>query len=269
MQPTKNSIFGCGWLGLPLAEALLKKHFIVRGSTTTQNKLPILRQAGIDPFLISLTANNISGNVTQFLQGSTILIINIPPKLRNTVEENFISKIQILIPFIENSTVEFVLFVSSTSVYADDNSNVTEETVPNPDNEGGRQLLIAEELLRNNPNFKTTILRFAGLMGGERHPVRYLSGKEDLLNRNAPINLIHRDDCISIILKIIEMAKWDETFNASAPFHPSRKKYYTEKALKLNIAVPSFRNHNDSFGKVIDSSKLIRDLNYDFLYPRL
>jgi 3-hydroxyisobutyrate dehydrogenase-like beta-hydroxyacid dehydrogenase len=31
---TKISILGCGWLGFPLAKALLKDGFTVKGSTT-------------------------------------------------------------------------------------------------------------------------------------------------------------------------------------------------------------------------------------------
>jgi nucleoside-diphosphate-sugar epimerase len=40
-----------------------------------------------------------------------------------------------LLPFIEKSTVENVIFISSTSVYGDENDQVTEETTLNPDSE--------------------------------------------------------------------------------------------------------------------------------------
>jgi nucleoside-diphosphate-sugar epimerase len=55
-------------------------------------------------------------------------------------------------------------FISSTSVYGDCNDNVTEETDLKPESEGGRQLVIVEKLLRMNSRFKTTVLRFGGLM---------------------------------------------------------------------------------------------------------
>ena len=51
---TKISILGCGWLGLPLAKALLKKKFHVNGSTTTVEKLDVLKDEGINPFLIDI-----------------------------------------------------------------------------------------------------------------------------------------------------------------------------------------------------------------------
>ena len=123
------SLLGCGWLGFPLAKSLLGKGFIVKGSTTSIEKISVLKAAGISPFLISLGGNEMASEMDSFLQNSEILIIAIPPKLRSEASENFVSKIQSLLPFIENSSVKKVLFVSSTSVYADDNSTITEGDV--------------------------------------------------------------------------------------------------------------------------------------------
>jgi nucleoside-diphosphate-sugar epimerase len=91
-----------------------------------------------------------------------------------------------------------VLFISSTSVYNDVDAFVTEETIARPATESGKQLLETEQLLQSNINFKTTILRFGGLIGEDRHPVKFLAGRENLENPNAPINLIHQEDCIGI-----------------------------------------------------------------------
>jgi UDP-glucose 4-epimerase len=79
----------------------------------------------------------------------------ISPKLRGINKENFVSKIEILIPFIENRPLK-TSFISSTSVYGDDNDQVTEETVLNPDSEGGKQLAIVEGLLQGNSVLNNT-----------------------------------------------------------------------------------------------------------------
>ncbi len=266
---TKISILGCGWLGLPLAKAVLKKEFSVKGSTTSTEKLAVLENAGIQPFLIALSENKTTGNLTDFLENSEILIIDVPPKLRGSGTENFVSKIRNIIPFIEKSSVENVLFISSTSVYNDDDAFVTEETIAKPDTEGGKQLLETEQLLQSNINFKTTILRFGGLIGEDRHPIKSLAGRENLDNPDAPINLIHQEDCVGIILKIIENDVWNETFNAAAPSHPSREMYYTQKAVDLNLALPKFNHKNPSIGKTILSTKIETVLNYTFTKPNL
>ena len=261
---TKISILGCGWLGLPLAKALLENGFSVNGSTTSQKKLSILENLGIQPYLIALSEDKTVGNLNDFLENSKILIIDVPPKLRGTEKENFVSKIKNVIPFIEKSTVENLLFISSTSVYGEDNLVVTEETELNPDTESGRQLVKSEQLLQSNSNFKTSIIRFGGLIGEDRHPIKFLAGRKNIENPNAPINLIHQEDCIGIIKKIIELNSWNETFNAVTPFHPSRKEYYTQKAVDLNLDLPEFNAENSSFGKTISSSKIETILGYSF-----
>jgi nucleoside-diphosphate-sugar epimerase len=266
---TKISILGCGWLGFPLAKALLSKGFSVKGSTTSAEKLDVLKYAGIIPFLIALSENKTTGNLTEFLENSKILIIDVPPKLRGSGTENFVSKIRNVIPFIEKSSVEKVLFISSTSVYNDDEIFVTEETIPKPDTESGKQLLETEQLLQNNSHFKTTILRFGGLIGEDRHPIKFLAGRKNLDNPDAPVNLIHQDDCIGIILKIIETDSWNETFNAVAPSHPSRELYYTQKAMDLNLALPKFNSEENSGGKIILSARIENVLKYTFTKPNL
>jgi len=268
---TQISILGCGWLGLPLAKALLENGFLVKGSTTSVGKLSVLENLGIQAFQIELSETKIQGEIDSFLENSKILIIDVPPKLRGNSKEDFVFKIKNVISFIEKSTVENVLFISSTSVYGDTSTalSVTEETELNPDTESGRQLVQTEQLLQSNSNFKTTILRFGGLIGEDRHPIKFLAGRKNIENPNAPINLIHQEDCVGIILEILRQAQNDklernETFNAVTPFHPSRKEYYTQKAINLALDLPEFNAENSSFGKTISSSKVEKVLGYSF-----
>jgi nucleoside-diphosphate-sugar epimerase len=265
---TKISILGCGWLGLPLAKTLISKGHSINGSTTSENKLSILKDAGINSFLVTVESESVSENTTIFLAESEILVIDIPPKLRtidpNSEKKAFVEKIKNLIPFIAKSTVKKVLFVSSTSVYGDDNGLVTEETIPNPDTESGKQLVLAEKLLQENQNFDTTILRFAGLIGEDRHPVKFLAGKENLENPDTPVNLIHLNDCIGIIDEIIHQSKWNEVFNAVAPFHPTREDYYTQKAIEMNLPEPKFGSEKSNIKKVVSSENIENTLNYKF-----
>ena len=258
MQMTDISILGCGWLGLPLARKLLENGYSVKGSTTSENKIELLKNSGIEPYLISVSPDQIDGNIKDFL--SKILIIDIPPKLK---EGNFTKKIERLIPYIEQSAVENVLFISSISIY-DNIGFVTEETLPNPKTENGRQLVESEKKLACNPNFKSTIVRLGGLIGPERHPAKHLAGKQNLTNPDAPINLIHLDDCIGIIEAIIGQNRWGETFNAVAPFHPKREDFYTEKANELGLQPPMFDHSSESAGKLVCSEKIMATLGYVF-----
>jgi len=259
------SILGCGWLGLPLAQQLGSQRFQIKGATTSESKLSVLQHAGIEPFLLNVTGDAIEGNIHSFLKDSEILILNIPPKLRGDAQDNFVDKVRNVMTAVEASTIAKVLFVSSTSVFPDTNETITESTMPNPDSESGSQLFQAEQLLNNSIHFQTTVVRFGGLIGENRHPIHFLSGRKNIENPDAPINLIHLDDCIGILQKIIEKNIWNETFNAVTPFHPSRKTYYTQKAMALNLAVPEFITDKKSVGKTILSEKVSAVLGYTFI----
>lgn len=260
------SILGCGWLGLPLAEHLIQKGFSVKGSTTSPNRIGELESKEIEAFIIELSVDEISGDYEAFLQNSKTLIIDIPPKLRGENPVSFVEKMKTFIQkAVVNSSIEQVLFISSTSVYGDEAITVTEGTIEKPETLSGKELLETEHFLQQQTAFKTTILRFGGLIGGSRNPAKSLSGKSNIATPNAPINLIHQDDCIGVIKAIIEQNIWGEKINASAPFHPTRKEYYTSKAKQLGLPLPEFEENNVS-GKVIDSSKLISELNYNFIH---
>ncbi|MGX7667733.1 SDR family oxidoreductase [Flavobacterium pedocola] len=261
------AILGCGWLGIPLAEHLIANGYSVKGSTTTDEKLPVLKAKAIDPYNISLSEKGITGDIEGFLADSDIVLIDIPPKIRSLVPENFVKKIATLTPYLETFGNKKIVFISSSSVYPDEvsyNYKVTESYSPQPDTEGGKQLLETEQLLQSNPNFKTTILRFGGLIGKERHPVKHLSGRDGISNPQAPINMIHLEDCIGIIHRIIATETWGELFNAVAPLHPDRETYYHKKAQEMNLALPKFAHDQPSVGKLISSEKLQQALAYTF-----
>ena len=271
----KTSILGCGWLGLPSAKSLLSKGYEVKGSTTSESKLEVLKNAGISPFQIQLEAHQIIGKIEDFLKETSVLIIDIPPGLRRdfstSLEMTFVNKVKTLIPFIEKSGIQKVIFVSSTSVYGDSFPivEITEETKPNPDTESGKQLVIAETLLQSNSYFKTTVIRFGGLLGDDRHPIKFLAGRTNVENPEAPVNMIQREDCIGIIEKALDFARddkweWNQTFNAVAPQHPTRKEYYNKKAQILNLPLPIFAENLESKGKIISSKKVETILGYSF-----
>ena len=64
--------------------------------------------------------------------------------------------------------------------------------------------------------------------------------------------------------KCIEKQLWNQIFNAVAPFHPSKKEYYTQKAIELGLQIPVF-NDNKFMGKIVSSEKVERVLEYKFV----
>ena len=265
MQTDKQiSILGCGWLGLPLALNLKQKNFKVKGSTTSPAKLKVLAENGISPYLIDLAKNN-TESLISFLE-TDLLIICFPPKIRAGKGTEYLSQIKCLQQAISKASIKFILFISSTSVYPDLNTSITEDT-DLTENFLQNYLLQAEQEIQKT-QIPTTILRFAGLIGPNRHPGRFFAGKINVPNPLGPVNLIHLEDCIQIIAAIINQDKWNEVYNASSDEHPTRQEFYTSATVALNLPLPHFATptSKDIF-KIISSEKLKKDLQYRFIYP--
>lgn len=233
-------IIGCGWLGFPLAENFIASGYQVKGTTTSKEKLDIIKKVGIKAFMVQLQENGILGNINDFLNGLDILIVNVPPGIRKNKTVNFVQKMKFLLVEIAKSGIKNMVFVSSTSVYGNVTGKITEKTPPQPESESGKQLLECEKLFMDHPNLNTTVVRFGGLIGRNRHPVKFLAGKKDLKNGDERINLIHGDDCIRMIKTIVEHNYWNAIFNGVYPLHPKKQQYYSKEAQKRGLEIPEF-----------------------------
>ena len=256
------SILGCGWYGLELAKHLLSKNYLVKGSTTSPEKLPLLARDGIQPYLVNFQEDQISYHPDFFV--SSTLIIAIPPRRSTAEQATFLKKITAIANAANNKIIENIIFISSTAVYANENETVTESTSPNPETESGKAILESEKLLKSHQEFTTTILRFAGLIGPGRDPGRFFAGKKDIPNGKSPINLIHLKDCVGITMQIITQNVFGHIFNACAPHHPSKQDFYSQASLKSGLGDPIFINELKTW-KIISSERIPSLLKYKYL----
>ena len=253
-QKTNISILGCGWYGQALAKALIIAGHSVKGSTTSPQKLDALAAEGIEPYLVSFSSDNEQYDDAFFTCDT--LFICIPPKSRGGEGPEFINKIQGIIKAIKKYGVQNVVFISSTGVYADVNAEVNELSDPQPNTEAGRILWQAEELLRQESTFKTTIIRFAGLIGPGRDPGRFFAGKKNIANGNAPVNLIHLNDCIGLSIAILDRQAFGHLFNGCLSHHPSRAIFYTVAAVNSRLEKPEFIDE-------LKEWKIVRSVNVE------
>lgn len=260
------SILGCGWLGLPLGNYLCQKGFQVKGSVTSKEMFPALKQAGITPSLLILSSELSGENLDSFFL-CDVLIVSFPPERRADIEGYLSAQFRSLIEHINKKRVSKVLFVSSTSVYPDLNREVYEHENLLSAKGSGRALKVVEDMLLEQKEFATTVLRFGGLVGYDRLPGRYLAFKKDMSNADAPVNLIHQDDCIEIIYQLIRQDKWGEVFNACTDEHPLRRDYYHQAAVLEGLEPPVFSSHGTSTYKIVNSEKLKASLGYTFIHP--
>ncbi len=268
------SILGCGWLGAALARHLRHEGVSVRGSTTTPRKVEVLAEDGIDPFLLSLEPELSGDDVDSFFQ-SSVLFLNIPPPRGDDARSVHLQQVDAVRTAAREGDVEWVLFASSTGVYPRVERTVTEadcppgqpEALPGPRRSTGKTLLEIEARLLDDSAFATTVVRFSGLYGGDRHPGRFLAGRTGLSRPRAPVNLIHREDCVGILTTLLEQNVRNDVFNACADAHPTRRELYTQAAKKLGLEPPSFDEEDPTRGKVVSNQKIKDCCGYRFLHP--
>ena len=259
------SIAGMGWLGLALASHLKMLGYTIKGSVTSEEKAATLRKSGYHSISMVLTETGIIGPVDLLLANSDYLVIMVPPGLRRHSGSDFVLKMSYLLSAVEASEVKKVILVSSTSVYGDAQGHVTEKDVPRPETQAGKQLFQVEQLFFTSEKIEATIVRFGGLFGGSRQPVRYLAGRTDLSNGDAPVNLIHRADCIGILTEIIKQDAFGHIFNAVLSAHPKKREYYRSIAATMDLVPPEYSEGNsEEIYKQVDSINLDSVLNYKF-----
>lgn len=238
-----------------MAQHLKLKGYSVKASTTSENRLHVLEEIGVEPFILDI--ESIPGSVQTFLH-SDLVIVNIPS--RN------VHAFKVLVDEIEKSPIKYVILVSSTSVYSGNNS-VVSETDSGALLQG--PLHEIEKMFGNCNGVKTTVVRLGGLIGYNRNPGRFFSRGRIVRNPESRVNLIHRDDCIGIITKIIDNGVWGEEFNCCADSHPTKKEFYTYAARSTGENIPEFAKTNEESFKIISNQKVKEKLNYRFVYPDL
>ena len=251
------SVIGCGWLGLPLAESLVQASHEVIGSTTSKDKLALLEQKGIKPVLFQLNPMP-SGEAFNQLFTSELVIINIPPGRKSNPPHFYEEQIKYLKYQLEGSDVKKVIFISSTSYYPNLNSEVTSKTSFDLNNGSSEAIVKGEKQIEQVSQLLIT-LRCGGLMGGERIPGKWFSGKETT-GADTPVNYIHRDDIIRVISTLIEnWPQGNRVYNLVSDDHPSRKQVHETMARKYGFEPPLWIEPFQVASKVVASD--FKELN--------
>jgi len=249
----KISVVGCGWLGLPLAKHFVENGFTVYGSTTSESKLKLLQGLKITPFLWDVSSNE---DYPDFLTNCDVLVINIPPSKVNGDKSYSLCLLNV-VKQISNKTK--VILVSTTGVYPNDLENASIDFLFDKMDKT-KETVLSEIKLSEQLSERLSIVRMAGLIGEKRHPINSLHKKREIPNGDAPLNLIHLNDAIGIISKIIKEEYWGKIINGCYPEHPTKKEYYTESANYFKLKNPTFLDGGHK-NKSINS---ISTLNYKY-----
>ncbi|MBO7923955.1 NAD-dependent epimerase/dehydratase family protein [Alteromonas sp. K632G] len=258
----KLVICGYGWLGRYLGKAMSATHTII---ATTRSKEKALKIS--DKHIKGLVFNLGDDTITlcDELSDAT-LVLNIPPGRRNTQLDDFTDNMLTLIDNAVAARVARIIFISTTSVYGDNRTDVLNEHASTQPETASAKAHVAIEQhlldLKTNDKVDVKIVRLAGLTGPDRHPVNSLSGRS-LNAGNKRINLVHVNDVVAALKTLIfadssknNSSKTDSTdlYHLCSLQHPKRGDYYTQAAQKKGIAAPTFSDSDLApTGKVIDA----------------
>jgi nucleoside-diphosphate-sugar epimerase len=229
-------ILGCGWLGIPLGIQLQKEGYQVRGSRTSNAGIKVLSEKGIDGYRVLLEEDETIG-IDSFLDGLKTLIISIPPG-RTKKNEAYEQKIKLVIKALEKSTLERILFLSSTSVYGSAAGTYDEASSVIPETISAKAIYACEQALKKQA-IPSVIVRLGGLIGADRNPIIQLQEKT-IPNPKGRINFIDQNDAVNGIISLIANPALQGVFNLVSPHHPVREIYYKHMAKKFALSPPKF-----------------------------
>ena len=198
-------IIGCGDLGVRLAQQLAPLGYSVMG---------LRRSATADtPFLHYVVGNAADAATLASLvtTGFDIIVITMTPNERSDsgYRTAYVDTCNQLIHSLRASDQEpkLLVFVSSTSVYAqDDGSWIDEQSPAIPESFSGRRLLEAEQIIAQS-GYPHTIVRFSGIYGPGRHRLIEQVKQQRASASSAYTNRIHVDDCAGVLAHLITLSR--------------------------------------------------------------
>lgn len=255
------SILGCGWLGRPLGHLLSGIGFSVKGSTRTAESLKVFEKGFISGFLIDLDRPT---RPDPSFFDSDGLIITVPFRRDLSDPNVYFHWLEPLIDWISGTKISWLIFTSSTSIYPQSDGVWTESSEFEYDTRRSEVLGCVERLFLDC-EIPSAVLRLGGLVGPGRSPIKRIQSTDKISRPNQPVNLIHRDDVISIISKLIRTRIGNNIYNIVCNDHPTRQDYYTAVSKSSGLPTPKFDTQIGP-NRIISGEKIVSELKYDFIY---
>ncbi|XP_021284189.1 uncharacterized protein LOC110416511 isoform X1 [Herrania umbratica] len=172
-RESRNRMFilGMGFFGQFFAQELLKEGWIVSGTCTSIKKRTELEKKGFDVHLFD--ANQPQMNTMNTLKCYTHLLVSIPPVVG--IGDPMLQHGEILRSVLMEGNLQWLCYLSSTSVYGDCGGACVDEDYPtNPVNELAKLRLAAEQgwlNLAHDIGIAAHIFRLGGIYGPGRSAV--------------------------------------------------------------------------------------------------
>lgn len=248
-------LIGCGYLGSRIAKLWRTAGVDVIATSRGEKSTHELLSSGAFPARADVTkpdtltwlpaASALSGGTMESLVYAVGYDRHSDPSIHEVYAEGLRNVLAAL-----PRSVERVIYISTTGVYGPaDGDWVDETTSTNPQREGGKASLAAEQVLASHPiGSRSIILRLAGIYGPGRVPYidKLRAGEPLAVPSQGWLNLIHVDDAALVVVAIDQWAAANPVTQGPALFcvsdgHPvPRAEYYREVARRIRAAEPEF-----------------------------
>ena len=269
--------FGFGQVAKNFIKKLGIENYNIRLTTTSRSKSSKKKFNGINYNSYLLNSKRFDKNIVAELEKADHVLISIPPEKKEDIVIKNFSK------FMKNSKINWITYLSATSVYGDHKGEwVNENSKTNPTSSNGVARLKAENAwvsLEKNNKLPIQIFRLSGIYSDEKNILSRLKLKDaKLINKKDHyFSRIHVDDIANILFKSMSKFKSGEIYNISddKPSSSEEVTLYGAKILNINdiekIEVDEIKNemlknfYNDS--KKVSNAKVKKFFDYELKFP--
>lgn len=266
-------IIGCGDIGTTLGRELLSEGHRVIG---VRRQADALQGSGIEPLALDLNA--LEGADAQALPQADYVIYTVSADRfeESAYQAAYPDGLKRVLSVLEQHPTppKRIFFVSSTSVYGQQEGEVVNEESPTESTSfSGKLMCEAEQALLNHP-LPGTVVRFSGIYGPGRDRLIHQAAE----GRIAPVtpmiysNRIHRDDCTGILAHLIRCQEQGQSISnlyLGSDCEPvTMHNVMAWLATQLNVA--STENMQSPLRRRASKrcdNRRIRETGYEFRYP--
>ncbi len=237
-------ILGCGYVGLEAGRQLVSAGHSVVGLCRTPERSSVLEAAGVEPAVGDLTLRSDLDR----LSGPFDAVINTVSSSRGGAAEYrsvYLEGTRTVIEWLRSHPLKRYAYTSSTSVYAQTDGSLVDETSPaTPGGETGGLLRETEDLLLREVReraFPAVILRVAGIYGPERGFLfqKFLAGEATVSGDGRRfINMVHRDDVASALVRVMDPSISPGLYNCADDAPVTQYEFLEWAARELDRPMP-------------------------------
>jgi nucleoside-diphosphate-sugar epimerase len=265
-------IVGCGYVGKAFARRALEAGYEAAGLKRDISTLADL------PGLVPMRADITDPKTLKNLPKADTVIFSQAPTQREggpAVEpdgyrKTYFEGTRNVLAVLKKNRPSKLVFISSTSVYPDQDGGWVNENTPAGGDADAETLLRSERLVLDS-GIPAVVLRLAGIYGPERNRIRSLrEGKLAPLLNDAYSNRIHIEDIVSALMILLMNGKPGEIYIGCDDKPATQREFYEWLLAKLGVPVPAGAppsRHSRHGGNKRCSNAKLRSLGWSPAYP--